>query len=90
MMRSNNLTKAALAGFSLALALGGCSQQDLHQSPTACDAGAYDGGVVFMELTPNVDVTLRASAPGYRPQERTVIPSPGSPTAILFVPSRLE
>jgi hypothetical protein len=57
---------------------------------TPCDAWAYDGGVLFRDLTPDVEMTLRASAFGYVAQERTVIPTSGPQMAVLFTRSRLQ
>ena len=42
-----------------------------------CDAWS-DGGVIFKDLTPGVEMTLRASVPGYVPQEKTVVPTIGA------------
>jgi hypothetical protein len=51
---------------------------------TACDYWDYGGGVTFTDLTPNVEMTLRAAAPGYVAQERTVAPKSGPVGAIIF------
>ena len=51
---------------------------------TPCDAWAYDGGVLFKDLTPGVAMTLRATAPGWAPLEKTVVPSAGPYSALLF------
>jgi hypothetical protein len=67
--------------------------QGLGQSITQtrpCDAWAYDGGVVFSDLTPGVEMTLRASAAGYAAQERHVVPSSGAQMAVLFATSRIQ
>ena len=40
-----------------------------------CDPWEGIGGVTFRDLELGVAMTIRASAPGYQPQERTVIPS---------------
>ena len=69
------------------------SGQGLGQSMTQitpCDAWSYDGGVMFRDLTPGVEITLRASASGYAAQEKTVVPSLGSQMAVLFAPSRIQ
>jgi hypothetical protein len=66
--------------------------QDLGQEitqTTPCDAWAYYGGVVFDDLAPGQEMTLRASAPGYAAQEKTVVPSLGPQQALLFAPSRI-
>jgi hypothetical protein len=67
--------------------------QNLGQSitqTTPCDAWAYDGGVVFRDLTPGEGMTLRASASGYAAQERTVVPSLGPQMAVLFATARIQ
>ena len=50
---------------------------------TPCDAWAYDGGFVFKELSPGVEMTLRASAPGWSTEEKTFVPHSGGQTAVL-------
>lgn len=55
----------------------------------SCDAWS-DGGVMFKDLTPGVEMTLRASASGYAPQEKAVVPTLGPQTAVIFVPSRIS
>jgi hypothetical protein len=65
--------------------------QGLGQSmtqTTPCAAWDYDGGFVFRDLTPGVEMTLRASALGYAAQERTVVPSLGPQMAVVITPAR--
>jgi hypothetical protein len=57
---------------------------------TPCDAWAYDGGFVFQNLTAGVAMTLRVSALGYAEEERTVVPSTGPQTAVIFAPPRIQ
>jgi len=67
--------------------------QSLGQSitqTTPCDAWAYDGGFVFNNLTPGVEMTLRTSAVGYAPVEKTVVPSLGPQTALILVPAPIK
>jgi hypothetical protein len=67
--------------------------QGLGQSvtqTTPCDAWGYEGGVIFRDLTPGVEMTLRASASGYAALEKTVVPSSGPQMAVLFAPSRIQ
>ena len=52
------------------------SSQSITQI-TPCDAWSYGGGFTFENLTPGVEVTIRASATGYVTKEMTVFPSPG-------------
>jgi hypothetical protein len=58
--------------------------------PTPCDAWDYGGGVVFKDLTPGVEMTLRATAAGFVPQEKTVIPAIGPQTPVLLAPTRIR
>ena len=53
---------------------------------TPCDAWAYDGGFLFEDLTPGAEMVIRVSAPGYRDQEKTVVPFRGPQSAVLFEP----
>jgi hypothetical protein len=67
--------------------------QSLGQSitqTTPCDAWAYDGGFVFNNLTPGVEMTLRTSAVGFAPVEKTVVPSLGPQTALILVPAPIK
>ena len=59
--------------------------QGLGQSATQepCDIW-WVGGITFNNLTPGVEMTLRASAAGYVSEEKTVIPTHGSPGALIF------
>ena len=69
------------------------SGQGLGQSMTQitpCDAWSYDGGVMFRDLTPGVEMTLRASASGYAAPKKTVVPLLRGQMAVLFVPSRIQ
>jgi hypothetical protein len=56
---------------------------------TPCNAWS-DGGVAFRNLTEGVGMTLRASASGYTPQEKTVIAASGVHNAIFFEMSRIK
>jgi hypothetical protein len=42
---------------------------------TPCDYWGYGGGFEFTDLSPGVEMTLRASASGYADQELSVVPS---------------
>jgi hypothetical protein len=78
-----------IVGATVQVVRGQSLGQSITQT-TPCDAWAYDGGVVFKDLTPGVEMTLRASASGYAAQETTVVPSSGPQMAVLFTPSRLR
>ena len=58
--------------------LGQCATQS-----EPCDIW-WVGGVDFRNLTPGVEMTLRASASGYVPEEKTVIPKTGGQMATIF------
>jgi len=51
---------------------------------TPCSVWDYDGGVYFWDLIPGVEMTLRASAPGVTPQEKTVTPTSGGQMATII------
>jgi hypothetical protein len=57
---------------------------------TPCNAWSVEGGVFFRDLTPGVEMTLRASASGRVALETTVIPTSGPIRAILLTPSRIQ
>jgi hypothetical protein len=54
---------------------------------TPCGAWDYGGGFLFDGLSPDVEMTIRVSAPGYVAMETTVIPTSGPQTALLIAPS---
>jgi hypothetical protein len=51
-----------------------------------CDAWSSSGGILFDNLTPGVEMTIRATTPSGRVQEQTVLPSVGSYSVTLFTP----
>jgi hypothetical protein len=53
---------------------------------TPCGAWDYNGGFTFDDLVAGVEMTLRAAASGYTPQEKTIMPSPGAQIAVLLTP----
>ena len=59
----------------------GLGQRATQSEP--CDIW-WVGGVDFRKLTPGVEMTLRASASGYIPEEKTVIPTTGPQMAVIF------
>jgi hypothetical protein len=77
-----------IAGATVQVVRGQGLGQSITQT-TPCDAWGYDGGVVLRDLTPGVEMTLRASASGFAAQE-SVVPAPGPQMAILFTPSRIQ
>jgi uncharacterized protein (DUF39 family) len=62
---------------------GQAQSQQIRQE-TPCDAWGYGGGFVFKELSPGVEMTLRASAPGWSTEEKTFVPHLGVQTAVLI------
>ena len=62
-----------------------------HMAPqsTPCDAWSYSGGFVLEDLAPGVEIVIRASAPGYDDEEKTIVPFRGPQTAVLFAPASL-
>ena len=83
-----NAGGACIVGATVEVVRGQGLGQSITQT-TPCDAWGDDGGVVFKDLTPGVEMTLRASASGYVAQEKTVVPN-GAQRALLFEPSRLQ
>jgi len=83
-------TGNCVEGATVEVVSGQSLGQKVTQS-TPCDhwGDAPDGGFLFKDLTPGVAMTLRASAPGWRTQEKVVVPasfSPGQPSyAVEFV-----
>jgi hypothetical protein len=57
---------------------------------TPCSVWDYSGGFVFRDLTPGVEMIIRASAPGYAPLVKSVTPYSGAQTAFLFVLSEIK
>ena len=43
---------------------------------TPCTVWDYDGGLFLRDLTPGVELTLRAAASGYAPREMSFLPFP--------------
>lgn len=52
---------------------------------TPCDAWGDDGGFEFTNLTPAVEMVLRASAPGYVTVDASVVPTSGWPQQYFVV-----
>ena len=48
------------------------------------------GGVAFSDLTPGVDMAVRAAAPGYVEQEQVIIPTVGEQHTNLFTLSQIQ
>jgi hypothetical protein len=57
---------------------------------TPCSVWDYDGGFFFRDLTPGVELTLHAEAPGYMAAESTFLPSsPWAYQAVSIVLTRI-
>ena len=73
-----------IPGASVLVVNGQRAGERLQQEPW-CDAWSL-GGFTFTDLTPDVEMTLRASAPGYADLEKRIVPSSYSVgSATLFV-----
>ena len=68
--------------------VGGQSAGVSVPQTTPCDVWDADGGVWFKNLAPSDAMTLRATAPGWAPLEKIVVPSPGAQVAVVFELSR--
>ena len=79
---------ACIPGGTVEVVAGQGFGQRLAQAP--CDAWSHDGGVVFRDLTPGRQMTMRASAPGYDSEEKIVVPRLGPQMAIVFEPLRIK
>ena len=80
-------TGVCIPGASIEVVIGQGAGQTFAQA-TPCTAWTDDGGVVFSNLTPGRAMTLRALAPGYVPQEKSVVTSSGPQQSLLLTPSR--
>lgn len=75
-------------GATVSVVRGQALGQSAEQS-TPCDAWADSGGFEFRNLRSGVEMTLRATAPGYAAKEVTVVPVSGPQSAFLIEPSRI-
>jgi hypothetical protein len=64
--------------------LAGPRLNEVVEQKTPCDAWAYSGGVIFDQVAPGAEMTLRASAPGYVAREMTITATSGGQQAHLF------
>jgi len=51
----------------------GQAQGQRMMQDSRCDAWAGGGGFLFKDLTPGVEMTIRASAPGWSTEEKTFV-----------------
>jgi hypothetical protein len=78
-----------LDGATVQVVAGQALGRSETQTATPCDVWYGDGaGVIFGNLSPGVEMTLRASASGYAAQQRKVIPTTPPQGAVIFTLSR--
>jgi uncharacterized protein (DUF39 family) len=77
-----------MQGATVTVVAGQALGRSLAQT-TPCDAWDYSGGFIFEDLKAGVDMTLRATAPGFAPVERTFTPYVGPQMAVFLEPARL-
>lgn len=80
---------ACIPGATIQVVAGQAIGEPVTQE-TPCDVWGYSGGVEYHNLTAGVAMTLRATAPGYAAEEKTITPSVGAVSAIVFAPSPLH
>jgi hypothetical protein len=61
-----------------------------REQVTRCDVWDIVPGFQFDNLVPGVEMTLRATAPGYASKEQTFVPHSGPQTVVVIEPSRIE
>jgi hypothetical protein len=79
---------ACIRGATVQVVAGQAVGEPIAQKP--CSVWDYAGGVEIHNLISGVPVTLRASAPGYAPEEKTVVPFGAAQQAIIFEPHPLQ
>jgi hypothetical protein len=70
--------------------VGGQRLGDRLTQTTPCGAWDFDAGFQFHNLTAGQEMTLRASAPGWRTAEKTIVPLGGAIQVIYLELSRVE
>jgi hypothetical protein len=70
----NDASGTCIPGAVALVVRGQAAGQSVAQD-TPCAAWDQEGGFVFTTLAPDVEMTIRVSAPGYVPLEKTVVPS---------------
>ena len=78
-------TSSCIVGATVQVVRGQRLGESLTQT-TPCGAWDYGGEIQFKDLTPGVEMTLRASAPGYTSHELSVVPRP---QVVLLTPGRI-
>ena len=79
---------ACIVGAAIEVLSG--QQQGLKmQQPTPCDKWDV-GGIELTRLIPSVEMTIRATAPGYHPEVKTFVPTTPPYSAQFFTPTKIE
>jgi uncharacterized protein (DUF39 family) len=78
-----NPTGGCIYGATLQVIVAGAVVQSGTQTDD-CGAWDYGGGFLIKGLTAGVDVTLRASAPGYIGKDETATPETSANRAVLI------
>ena len=76
-------TGGCIDGATLQVIAGGAVVQSGTQTDD-CSVWDYGGGFLFKSLTAGVDVTLRASAPGYIGKDQTATPETSVQRAVII------
>jgi hypothetical protein len=82
-------TGACITGATIQVVAGQDVGEPITQQ-TPCDAWGEEGGVEYHHLTAGMSMTLRATAPGYATEEKTITPFGGPVSAIIFAPLPLH
>ena len=80
---------ACIPGATVQVVAGQAAGNPVTQE-TPCSVWDYAGGVEFHNLTAGLPMTLRATAPGYAAEEKTITPFGGAQEAIIFAPHTLQ
>jgi hypothetical protein len=84
-----NESGGCIPGASVQVVRGQAAGQTIVQT-TPCAAWDYgDVGFVFKDVLAGVEMTIRSSAPGYAPQEKTFVPTSSPITPVFLTPSRI-
>jgi hypothetical protein len=78
-----------IPGATIQVVAGQAGGEPITQE-TPCSVWDYAGGVEYHNLIAGVPMTLRATAPGYAVEEKTITPFGGPQMAIIFAPRPLH
>ena len=82
-------TGACIPGATIQVVAGQDVGEPITQD-TPCDVWGEEGGVEYHHLTAGVSMTLRATAPGYAVEKKTITPLGGWVSATIFAPLPLR